>query len=253
MTCRPRKRSVAPILRSSLLLMLAVRVSGQAAVWADTFAQPRLDPQRWQVTAEGDFREWSVGVADLPPQNGGPRLRVSADTRGTSDETIKAVGVRSVPVVEFGGDVRISVDLDWNAQANGSYLTAAIVLSPHATSQNPLTLPDWLKVEYVGVPPGTHARMVVGVRRGGRERTLFNEGWPARGREGRPIGLQHLAIVSRDGTVQVWENGALLYDSTEPVVEFGAAHLYLQMTSHSNYPRRTVYFDNVRVETGTAN
>jgi hypothetical protein len=238
---------MALILRSCLLLMFLVRVSGQVTIWTDTFAGPGLDPGRWQVTGDGDFREWSVGVADLPAPGGG-RLGLSADTRGSRDETIKLLGVRSVPAIALDRDVRISVDLDWNAQANGSYLSAAIVLSPQATSQNPFTVPDGLKVEYVGVPPGKHGRMVVGVRRGGRERTLFNEGWPGRGREGRPIGLQRVAIVYRDGAVQVWENDVLLYDSQEALVDFGAAYLYLQMTSHSNYPRRTVYFDNVRVE-----
>jgi hypothetical protein len=221
---------------------------GQAAIWTDTFSDPRLDPKRWTVTADGDFREWSVQVAGLPPAAGSGRLGVRADTRGTRDDIVKVLGVRSVPSIELDRDVRISVDLDWNAQSNGSYLTAAIVLSPHATSHSPFTAADWLKIEYVGVPPGRNARMVVGLKRQGHERTLDNEGWPQRGRGGRPIGVQHLAVEIRRGTVAVWENDALAYRSTEALIDFDAAYLYLQMSTHSNYPARTVYFDNVRVE-----
>jgi len=238
---------MALILRSCLLLVVVAPI-GQAAVWMETFSEPRIDPGRWQVTADGDFREWGVQVAELPQGLGSGRLGVRADTRGSSDQTVKVLGVRSVPLIDLDREVRISVDLDWNEQANGSYLSAAIVLSPSSTSQSPFDAPDWLKVEYVGVPPGRNARMVVGLKQGGHERTLENEGWPVRGREGRRIGVQHLVIVCRRGALQVWENERLMYESKEKVIGFGGAYLYLQMSSHSNYPARTVYFDNVRVE-----
>jgi hypothetical protein len=241
---------MALMLRSCLLLVVVAPV-GQAAIWTDTFSGPSLDPARWQVTVDGDFRERSIQVAGPPQGSGGGRLGVRADTRGTGDETVKVLGVRSVPSIALDREVKISVDLDWNAQSNGSYLSAGVVLSPHATSQSPFKASDWLKVEYVGVPPGRNARMVVSVRRAGQERTLFTEGWPERGREGRPIGLQRLAIVCRDGAVEIWENDTLRYSSKEKLAAFDAAYLYLQMSSHSNYPARTVYFDNVRVETPT--
>ena len=227
---------------------MVVAPIGQAAVWMDTFSEPRVDPGRWQVTAAGDFRDWSVSVAEAPQARGSGRLAVRADTRGSSDETVKVLGVRSIPLIDLDREVRVSVDLDWNDQANGSYLSAAIVLSPSSTRQSPFEAPDWLKVEYVGVPPGRNARMVVGVKQGGHERTLENEGWPGRGREGRRIGVQHLVIVSRRGALQVWENERLAYESKERVIGFDSAYLYLQMSSHSNYPSRTVYFDNVQVE-----
>jgi hypothetical protein len=229
-------------------LCLVMAPIGQAATWTEAFSEERLDPRHWVVTTDGDFREWSVQVADVPHASGNRRLGVRADTRGTRDETVKVLGVRSIPSIALDRGVDISVDLDWNAQANGSYLSAAIVLSPDAALQNPFKAADWLKVEYIGVPPGRNARMVVGVRRAGHERTLFNEGWPERGRAGRPIALQHLAIAIQGGTVQIRENERLVYESKEKVVDFDEAHLYLQMSSHSNYPARTVYFDNVRVE-----
>lgn len=131
------------------------------AVWAETFAHRSLDLSRWELTADGDFREWAVDVVEVPGGSGNLRLGLGGDTRGTRDDTVKFLGVRGVPLIQLGKEGHISVDLDWNNQVNGSYLSAAIVLSPHATIKSPLKRPDWLKVEYVGVPPGKNARMVI--------------------------------------------------------------------------------------------
>ena len=231
-----------------LLLVFAGAGTDKVAVWTETFAEGRLDPGRWQITSAGDFRQRDVSVVGVPDGVQRFRLALSIDTRGTKDETVKVIGVRSVRRVRLSAETRISLDLDWNQQTNGSYLSAAAVLAPQETSQDALTSPDWLKVEYVGVPPGKNARMVVGVKRKGQERTLYNEGWPEINRAGRSVGLQHVMIVLGDERVQVWENGAPLYTSSENVTDFDEAHLYLQVSSHSNYPRRTVHFGNVRVE-----
>ena len=242
---------MAWISRGLLLLIAFTAVSADTrAVLTETFAQGRLDPGRWALTAEGDFRQWTVDVVEVLEGTGDFHLSLSADTRGTRDDTITVLGVRSLPLLRLGPEVRISLDLDWNNQVNGSYLAAAIVLSPQATIKSPFKCPDWLKVEYVGVPPGQKARMVIGLKRRGQERTLYNEGWPDSNRVGRTIGLQRLMIVLRDHVLQVWENDKLLYDSQAKVSAFNAAYLYLQMTTHSNYPRRTIYFDNIHVEQG---
>jgi hypothetical protein len=234
--------------RACLVILMSSATSAErVSVWSDTFDDSRLDPGRWTVTADGDFGAKVVDVEQVTPGRSG-RLRLGAETLNTRDETIKILGVRSIPAIQLAGEVRISVDLDWNKQTNGSYLSAAIVLSPHATSTNPFALPDWLKIEYVGVPPGQNARMVVAVKRQGQERTLHNEGWPNRNRAGRRVALQHLVIVVRDQGLQVFENDRLVYQSEGKVVDPRAAHLYLQMSSHSNYPRRTVYFDDVHVD-----
>jgi hypothetical protein len=176
------------------------------------------------------------------------RLRLQADTRDTRDDTVKFLGVRSITAFRLGRETRVTTDLDWNDQANGSYLTAGIVLSPVLTVGNPLSAPDLLRIEYIGVPPGRNGRIVVVTKNAGREQYLFTEGWPEVQREGRRIGLQHLEILLRDGSLQVWENKRLLYESKEKAVLFDRAHLYLQMSSHSNYPPREVFFKNVRVE-----
>jgi hypothetical protein len=231
-----------------LLLALASPTSAEPTGWVETFREGRLDPARWAVTAEGDFRDRVVDVLDVKKRGPGDfRLRLRADTRGTWDETVKVLGVRSIGKIRLDVPTRISGELDWNKQANGSYLSAALILAPTAASTNPLTGADWVKVEYVGVPPGQNARLVVAIKVAGRERTVYAEGWPDTNRAGRNIALQQVMITIRDGGYQVWENGQLVYDSEGTALSFAAAYLYLQLSSHSNYPAREIYFDNIRV------
>jgi hypothetical protein len=241
-------------LRALLALcgVLAVApLSGESAGFLETFDEGRLDPAGWLTTAAGDYRERIADVVDVAKRGLGDwRLRLLLDTRGTRDETVKFVGVRSVRPIRLRGTTRVSVEFDWNNQANGSYLSAAVVLSPHASAENPLTEADWLKVEYVGVPPGQTARMVIGFKGEGRERILFNEGWPPVNHGGRRIGLQLIMLVIENGSVRVWENSRLLPVTSARVLSFDAAYLYLQLSSHSNYPAREIYFDNVRVWSG---
>lgn len=209
------------------------------------FSAGELDPERWVTTLAGDFKE---RIVDVVGKNGPEsRLRIRANTMGTHPKTVKFLGARTVRSFSLAGEVRITVELDWNGQKNGSYMTAGVVLCPSATTGNPLKERDWLKVEYVGVPPGRNARMVVGTSKAGRELTLYTEGWPQKNRKGRSISVQTITIVIRDGSFQVFENGELRYDSNGVRLSFDSAHVYLQMSSHSNYRAREVYFDNLRV------
>jgi len=227
---------------------LAASASAGPPGWTETFAGGDLERARWQVIADGDFRERAVDVVAVA--RGGPpgfRLRIRADTRGTADDTVKALGVRSVQPIALEGRTRVAVTLDWNDQANGSYLTAGLVLSPHVTARNPLATPDWLRIEYVGVPPGRNARLVVAVRGHGQQRTLYTEGWPDANRAGRRIGRQEVAVVVSARAFEVLENGRRVYGSPAPALSFDVAHLYVQMSSHSNFPAREVYVDGIEV------
>jgi hypothetical protein len=215
--------------------------------WTETFARGGLEPARWQVIADGDFRERAVDVVTARGGSPGFRLRIRADTRGTADDTVKVLGVRSVQPIALEGRTRVAVTLDWNDQANGSYLTAGLVLSPHVTAGSPLATPDWLRIEYVGIPPGRNARMVVAVQARGQRRTLYTEGWPDANRAGRPIGRQKVEVVVSARAFEVRENGRRVYGSPASTLSFDAAHLYVQMSSHSNFPAREVYVDGIEV------
>ena len=232
------------------VLLLALQPIAPYA-WTESFIQGRLDPSRWQTTAEGDFREGTVDVVDVgKPGASDFRLRLRADTRGTRDDTVKFLGVGTTFRIPLGGPTRISLRLDWNEQANGSYLSAGLVLSPENTTGNPLQRRNWLKVEYVGVPPGKNARLAVSLKREGRERSLNSQGWPETNRAGRKLAVQNIEIVTVGGSFEVWENGALQYEAPEETLPFDSAYLYLQMSSHSNYPPREIFFDEIRVVEG---
>ena len=176
------------------------------------------------------------------------RGRLRAATRGTRSDTVKFLGLRRSQEIRVGEGTRISADLDWNYQPNASGLSAGLVLASAATSGNPLDAPVSLRVEYIGVPPGRKARMVVAVRESGNDRFLHTEGWPDSGREGRTIGLQRIGVVfGKGGSFKVLENGVEVYASAPNAISFDRAYLYFQMSSRSNYPPREVFFDNVSV------
>jgi len=211
----------------------------------DNFSDGTLNPQLWEITREGDFKESTIDVYDADPtENVDYRLRLRMNTIGTKDDTVKFHGVRSVEKVNFSDEKEISFDLDWNNQSNGCYLTASLYLCPTATNGNPRNEKDWLKFEYVGVPPGRNARCVIATKINGKVKYLYTEGWPEQ-RTGRYIAYQWIKIVLDNKSLKIIENGKEIYCLQSHALEFTSAYLYLQMSSHSNYPAREIYFDNV--------
>jgi hypothetical protein len=218
------------------------RIEPASPAWNGGFSSGQLNPGIWALNAEGDFSERVVDVINA--RNSAPpdySLRLRAATMNTRDDTVKSFGAHSLQSFPLN-NATITADLDWNDQANGCYMSAGLILAPEAVSGNPLNGDNWLKVEYIGVPPGKNARIEISVKQDGRPRTLFNEGWPEKNRAGRPIAVQHLEINTRRGSVSVLENGAPIFESKTRELSFEAGHLYLQMSSHSNYPPREIYF-----------
>jgi len=205
----------------------------------DDFSGERLNPDLWRVTRKNDFQESKIDVVD-------GRLRLRAATIGTDDKTVKFHGVRSAQPVSLRQPFELSFELDWNNQANGCYLTTGIFLCPTATDGNPADEKDWWKLEYVGVPPGKNARAWVSARSKGGERVLYDEGWPTKQRTGRKIGKQAVTIRWQHDRLTIVENEKTLWE-TDWSVTWPNAYLYLQMSSHSNYPAREVFFDGVVV------
>ena len=193
----------------------------------------------WIPWFEGDFKEKRAESRD-------GRIHLRCSTLGTIDKTVKALGMRSASPVRLGRETRVTSTLDWNRQVNGSYLTAALVLAPSTSAGNPLSGPNWLKIEYVGVPPGKNGRLVVGCRTGGRDRVLFQEGWPEENRHGRPLALQKIEVVLKADSFEVLENGRAVFSCPERLLRLTSAHAHVMMTSHSNYPTREVSFSDVR-------
>jgi hypothetical protein len=218
-----------------------------SAIFNENFSEGTLNPKLWQITREGDFKESRIDVYDTDPtENVDYRLRLRANTIGTRDDTVKFHGVRSLYNVDFREGKEISFDIDWNNQSNGCYLTASVYLCPTATKGNPRDEKDWLKFEYVGVPPGRNARCVIAAKSDGKVKYLYTEGWPEQ-KSGRHIAYLRIKIILDGENLKVIESGTERYSTQSHELEFSSAYLYLQMSSHSNYPTREIYFDNVVV------
>jgi len=218
-----------------------------AGVFHEDFSTGFIDPERWSVTMAGDATERIIEVNSTGPSaDGNYRLCIGADTIGTEDDTVKYQGIRTVQPIPFDGKRTVFVDLDWNHQWNGCYLSAGFYLCPTVTETNPEEEPDWLKFTYVGVPPGVNVRPFIASKRNGHVSYLYLEGWPEE-KSGRPIDNQRVQIISHDGQIHVRENDTELFRSDNAVIDFSSAYLYLQTSSHSNYPLRVICFDNITV------
>ena len=223
------------------------RPTNLVQVLSDDFNNGVLDPERWAATRMHDFAEFDVNIVKVEGEEGDGRLRLRCGTRGTDDRTVKALGAVSLTSLPLSGKGRLSLDFDWNKQANGCYLTGAIYLCPTLTKEDPEDEPQWLRLEYVGVPPGKNARLAIWLKDRRTAKWLYNEGWPKEQRTGRPVEALRLEIQFDGGQWTVLEDGKKLFESTDQwKLPFDKAHLYLQMTSHSNYPPREIFFDNVQ-------
>ncbi|MGA1842735.1 MAG: hypothetical protein ACMUIU_19125 [bacterium] len=217
----------------------------------DDFNDSNLSHERWEITRKGDFRISSIDIVDAGSGTKKDyRLRLRADTINTGDDTIKYHGVRCRYKIDLTKHKRISVDLDWNNQTNGCYLTAAIYICPTITTGNPQDEENWLRMEYIGVPPGENARCAVSTKINNSIRHLYTEGWPKNG-QGRFISYQKIDLFMDDKGFEIFENGKNLYGVKSHGLDFSSGYLYLQMSSHSNYPARDIYFDNIIIQPDT--
>ncbi len=172
----------------------------------------------------------------------GLRLELALDTMGSPATPLTVTGMRSGEAVARPLDLRFT--LDWNRQANGAYLKAAVYLSPHRTAGDPAALADWVRVSYIGVPPGDRWRHEVAERRAGRMRFLDRAGWPG-DRSGRAPGAPKVHLRWAGDALELTEDGARV--SGVRAVGWPRVYVYLTLTGHSNYPRRTIYLSDVRI------
>ena len=234
------------LLAAGLLWIFVACVQGRGGPdgLREGFEDPSTLELDWVQVISGDFDEANVDVIGSRLDG---KLRLRASTLGTESKTVKFLGIRSRAALKFLDSSLISWVLDWNDQSNGSYLSAGLLLSPHATDARLTDEQDWLQVVYVGVPPGKKARLEITGRFLGSRKSLFSEGWPTRNRLGRRIGLQNLELYISETGLELKENGESVFRS-EQVLSFKEMYVYLFLTSHSNYGPREVYFDNVEVK-----
>jgi|GEM_PF-3569254 len=231
-------------------------VDGRALLMGDDFEDGMLHPLRWRTFSVGDF---NTVIADVVPAPGADspadhRLRLHADTIRAVQVPAKSVGVRFEPLIQFGDGKRIEIELDWNnggGLGNGSYLAAGLMFVPHIDGR-PAQQDHWLKIRYIGVPPRDRARLLIETRKKGSDTVLFNEDWPKQNRTGRAIGKQQLVLHLSATSLRLNENGRTVFETDNHNLGFDRGYLCLLLDTHSNYPPREVYFDNLRVMSAPA-
>jgi hypothetical protein len=251
---QPKPPPVAPLPRTSTKGALIVPIppvkppdtpvpsAFKDAFFYDDFSGKELFAGgKWIATRDGDFKE---AVADIVEG----RLRFRVGTIGTRDDTVKHLGIRSAQaVVDLARPVEIGAEMDWNKQANGCYLQASLYICPTASDKTAANEKEWLRFEYVGVPPGKNARASLYRHRAGNLGELYTEGWPTKQKAGRPIGKQKVLIRLDQENAEVIENGSTWWGPAPHGLALDRAYLYAEVCSHSNYPPREIFFDNIVV------
>jgi hypothetical protein len=209
----------------------------------DDFSEESLDPNVWTVVQDGEIHDV---VAQTDPTHS--QLRLGLGTDGTHGEPLKSVEVRTATPLDLTQPHRIDATVQWPTGETG-YLVAGVVLSPDPpTSGSMLRAPDWLRAEYVGVPPGGNARAAVYAEKAGSIAWLYKDGWPLPSAAGRTIGAVHLTVVLTSQTVEVDEDGQALLPATPYGLDLGHAYLALFVSSRSGFPAREVRFSSLKIE-----
>jgi hypothetical protein len=216
----------------------------------DDFNSATIDAAKWRTTSKNDFSESVIDLVPIKGNEKNVRLRLRCAIMNTDDRTVKFLGLVTQKLLDLSGRRQLELDFDWNNQANGCYLTAGVYLCPTLTTGNPEDEPQWVRLQYVGVPPGRNARAAIWLKDGIRLRCLYDEGWPAKQRVGRLVAQPHVELRLDDGRLTFVEDGKTLFASGQEKLSFEAVHLYLQMSSHSNYPAREIFFDNIAFSLG---
>lgn len=218
--------------------------SSRAGYRTDAAPTATLAELGWDATYDGDFEERTVEPA-------GDRLRFRASIgKGRRDAT-RYLGARRREEIRLTPGTRITVELDWNRPANSTGLSAGFVLAPEITSVNPLTRPDGVWVEYIGVSPGKTARRMIGMREGGRHHHMDSDGWPERS-AGREIGVQKFDLeVLEDGVFRLYENDKPVFTSVPKTLRFDKGYLYLMLLTRNSSAPRELFFGKLKVTPGT--
>ena len=221
-------------------------------LFQENFDSGSLDTSKWRITKDGDFNQFAVDVKDIDSSDDVDyRFRLMANTVGTSDP-VKYLGIRSQMKIDFSHPREIAFDLDWNAQQNGCYLTAGLYICP-VESENPKKEKDWVRFEWVGVPPGKNIRTNVWSSANGAMKELYTD-WGPEGENGKPQGWpvkpgnHRIKFLLDSKGIRVWADSKQLCHVLHSL-SFTSGYIYLQISSGTNYHAREVYFDNIIVTT----
>ena len=219
---------------------------GPAEQLIEEFGGDTLDPERWQTTRLNDFQEARWDLGPDPGQQGDGRLRLRAATLDTRDATVKHMGLVMTRPLDLRASAEVELDLDWAHQRNGSYLALALYLAPSFTRKSASKGDDWLAVRVVGEPPGRTARVELLRRSSGNLAALERFGWPKR-KPGWDMGPVRLGVRLDGGALRLSIDGKERFSTANAGLRFEQAHVFVELTSHSNYAAREVFVDRVAV------
>ena len=245
------KASRAPQPDAAETLEQTAKSQMERMLFVENFDRGSLDISKWKITKDGDFNQFAVDVKDIDSSaDVDYRLRFMANTIETSDP-VKYLGVKSQMKIDFNQPIEIAFDLDWNAQQNGCYLTAGLYICP-VESENPKKEKDWVKFEFVGVPPGKNIRTNVWSSANSAMKELYTDWGPA-SENGKPQGWSlkpgnhRIKLLLDSKGILVWADSKQLCYALHSL-NFTSGYIYLQMSSGTNYPDREIYFDNIIVK-----
>src|SRR5262249_31942635 len=130
--------------------LVALARAGDPALLSETF-QAGLNETRWE----------SVRIADAKSdriESGAGKLTLALNTLGTDGATVKLRGVRTKQSFDVNTSLKAETAIDWNAQANGCYLSAGLAFVDAAFDGDPRQAQEYVMFEWVGVPPGKNVR-----------------------------------------------------------------------------------------------
>jgi len=214
----------------------------------EDFEKRCLDPGVWKETRDGDFNECAVEIVETV--RGNQCLKLTANTLGTTDP-VKFLGVRYLERISTDAPKEISFDLDWNNQRNGCYLAASLYYCP-VECENPKKEADWIKFEWTGVPPGQNIRTNVWANLDGALQKIHTD-WGPRDENGRyagwPLvpGRHRIKIMLDCRDIVVWVDSKQICFALHHL-DFQSGYLYFQLSSGTNYPSRSIFIDNIRVD-----
>jgi hypothetical protein len=215
-----------------------------ATLLTETFGKA-LDSDRWDLVRVNDTKSDRIEAAD-------GKLVVALETTGTDDTTVKVRGIRSHAAFDLGDTpLAITTTVDWNGQSNGCYLSAGLALVPqdYSLEKDPRKCAEGIYFEWIGVPPGKNVRPYLAKRHSSSLVELYTEGWPQEKREdrkGREPSKAKITVEVGKDSVRLLEGDKELYKGKD-APPAGKYKLVLFATSHSNYPKRTVYFEGCTV------
>jgi hypothetical protein len=238
------RRSYTRLLALFLGLVFLASAEAGSTLLSETFAKA-LDTGRWDLLRVNDTRSDRI-------EAGEGKLAVALETLGTDDTTVKVRGVRTKDTFELGETpLSFATTVDWNQQSNGCYQSAGLALVPedYALDKDPRKTPEGIYFEWIGVPPGKNVRPYLAKRHANGLVELYTEGWPQEKREDRkgrePSKTKVTLEVGKD-SVRLLEGEKELFKGKDaPPV--GKYRLVIFASSHSNYPKRTVYFEGCEV------